>query len=443
MRTLTKVGIAAIFLMCALTACHAQVVQTVVSGTITDPNGVPYAGGTIDATLVPTGTTPTVAGIGNIPGYVNQVPISQTGTFTLPLYCNASGGGCTPISPSGTQWLFTVRNPGAPPPVGFGGVSFTVTLTITGATQSISSQLQAAAPQLVVFANAANGCVASGATGDAQFKSSTGGCTNAAGQNSGAVLSVDTSANFTMTSLTGLIVIAAGPDGENDLGLGSSSVTLGASEPGSVLRLFADQSITLDAGTGVKLGDSTALEGAGTLDALGLFVNGKPVVNLAGVNSTTVTITGPGTGSQNLQAAAAFVAGAQNAVGKTFAFHTGGTVSLGAAGEFTLTFGIGTGTGSVIIGGFTPGATATTYRWSVDGTCTTTTAGASGSMQCVGHTGFGGSSTSATNMISPFDFTISAANLTNALTFQMAGAFTVANSSNAATEDVLTTQLWN
>jgi hypothetical protein len=137
-----------VFFTCTLTAC-AQT-QTTVTGTVTDPNGVPYAGGTIDATLVPTGVTPTVAGIGQIPGYRVPVPLDKNGAFTMPLYCNTAAGGCTAIQPSGTQWMFTVRNPGAQPPVGYGAVSFTATITITGATQSITSQLHAAAPLLLV-----------------------------------------------------------------------------------------------------------------------------------------------------------------------------------------------------------------------------------------------------------------------------------------------------
>lgn len=159
---------------------HPQRVQALgtitvtVIGTITDPAGVPYAGGTIDATLIPTGVTPTVPNLNGTPcgtggcqitGYIQPVSINTDGTFALVVYCNT---GCSaPISPSGTQWLFTVRNKGTQPPAGYGGVSFTVTETInTNGSQDIGADLRAAAPRLLVSAAAGAGPVTgSGTTG--------------------------------------------------------------------------------------------------------------------------------------------------------------------------------------------------------------------------------------------------------------------------------------
>lgn len=138
--------------------------RTVVSGTILDPNGVPYAGGTIDATLTPAGMSPTVNGQ-PIGGYQPPISIDVNGHFTMQLFCNSAGGGCSVISPSGTQWQFHVTNPGAQPPVGFGGISFTLAVTITGATQDLSSTLSAAAPQLYRDSGAAGAITGSGTIG--------------------------------------------------------------------------------------------------------------------------------------------------------------------------------------------------------------------------------------------------------------------------------------
>lgn len=172
--------IAAIAVVGILSVVHPQRVQALgtitvtVIGTITDPAGVPYAGGTIDATLIPTGVTPTVPNLNGTPcgtggcqitGYIQPVSINTDGTFALVVYCNT---GCSaPISPSGTQWLFTVRNKGTQPPAGYGGVSFTVTETINvNGSQDIGADLRAAAPRLLVSAAAGAGPVTgSGTTG--------------------------------------------------------------------------------------------------------------------------------------------------------------------------------------------------------------------------------------------------------------------------------------
>jgi hypothetical protein len=125
---------------------HAQT-QTSVSATIVDPNGIHYAGGTVKFDLSPsTVRSPTV----NQQPVFSQGPVSvdPTGHFTIGLWANSA------ISPGGTQWTVTVYNPGAPPPVGFGPVSFSVTLTISGSSQDISSALNAAALPLLAVGTA-------------------------------------------------------------------------------------------------------------------------------------------------------------------------------------------------------------------------------------------------------------------------------------------------
>jgi hypothetical protein len=139
--------------------------KTVVSGTITDANGVPYAGGTIDATLTPAGISPTVNGQ-PIGGYQPAISLDTNGHFTMQLFCNSASGGCSPISPSSTQWMFHVTNPGAQPPVGFGPISFFLSITISGATQDVSGALTAAAPLLYRDNSAGGSLSGSGASPD-------------------------------------------------------------------------------------------------------------------------------------------------------------------------------------------------------------------------------------------------------------------------------------
>lgn len=117
---------------------------TLVTGTVLDPNGVPYADGSITAQLVTAGTSPTLNG-GSF-AMTGSARLSKTGTFTMQLADNNS------ISPTGLKWLFTVSSfrGTVEPAGGTGPQSFTASITITGATQDISSQLQAAAPALTV-----------------------------------------------------------------------------------------------------------------------------------------------------------------------------------------------------------------------------------------------------------------------------------------------------
>lgn len=521
-----------------LRAMPAPAVKTIVSGTILDPNGVPYAGGTIDATLLPTGTTPTVAGVGQIDGYVQPVSIDTNGNFTLPLYCNSAGGGCTPISPSGTQWQFKVTNRGAQPPVGFGGISFTITATITGATQSLTSALHAAAPQLVVFGGATAGCSASGAAGNLLLIAGTGsGCTNTneLNYNSGSdtlIFQAATQEFIASTALafgnivgdsvnvipgtvnlisTGFVSVTT-PSGLNinqspssgssallvvpavasnvapnvwlgagigpNWGLGTVlGMIQNAGYTGDYIEIFdpnANRTVFKVGSTGaLTLGDGlggvgnngvlnlngtdgvaasiTAPNTAGTRANPMVFSNAISVPSCSGcgvalassVNITPVTVNGPGTGLQNLQSSALGTA-TENTLGKTFRFHTGGTM-LTASGKIEFTFGIGTGSGNPALSGFTPGTPGSTYDWSLDGTCSTTTAGATGAMLCAGSVSFGGapSNTSLDSSISPFNFTITNANLTGALTLQMQVLFSAASGSNTATENVLTVEQLN
>lgn len=138
--SLAVVFLAAVFF--AATPAHAQ--YTLVTGTITDPNGLPYANGTISAQIIPNGGSPTLNG----QSFTSSTGsgLSTVGGFTMTLADN------NVVLPSGTQWQFTVHGTpgGVAPPIGTGPQSFVVTLTITGAFQSISAALSAAAPAQAV-----------------------------------------------------------------------------------------------------------------------------------------------------------------------------------------------------------------------------------------------------------------------------------------------------
>lgn len=166
------------FLLLALLLCFAPLKAQAqsgfiqVSGTITDPQGFPYAGGsttgaTISAILVPSGgTSPTLHGK-TFATSVGPVALGNDGSFTIALADN------TVVLPSGTQWQFTVvGTSGLPWPIGRGSQAFNVTLQIhgNGLVQDISTQLSAAAPSLTnVCANSnlpdATACGSGGITG--------------------------------------------------------------------------------------------------------------------------------------------------------------------------------------------------------------------------------------------------------------------------------------
>jgi len=128
-----------LFLACVLPV-NAQT-PTLVTGTITDPNGLPYSFAKVSAQLVPSTGTPTIL-VNNVPVQIGGQQNSSTdvnGSFTMNLFCNSVGGGCSVISPSGTQWKFTVNSTGALPPLGTGPQVCTAQLTISGASQSVSA----------------------------------------------------------------------------------------------------------------------------------------------------------------------------------------------------------------------------------------------------------------------------------------------------------------
>lgn len=120
---------------------------TQVSGTITDPNGLPYSAALVTIALTPQGgASPTLTPCTNPVGCSFTIPspivTDLNGKFQVALYANAS------ILPASTQYAFTVNEPGVVPPWGTGAQTFTYTVTISGATQSLSTGMSALAPAL-------------------------------------------------------------------------------------------------------------------------------------------------------------------------------------------------------------------------------------------------------------------------------------------------------
>jgi hypothetical protein len=124
-------------LLC-LGAAAARAQTTIVSATVTDINGLAYSYATVTATLVPSTASPTVGGQ-QIQGTSGPANLNVAGKFSMTLFSNPS------ISPAGTYWQFTVSiAPGIYPPAGTGPqVCTTGLLTISGATQDITSSLNA------------------------------------------------------------------------------------------------------------------------------------------------------------------------------------------------------------------------------------------------------------------------------------------------------------
>jgi hypothetical protein len=125
---------------------------TTVTGTVTDPNGVAYAGGTIASTIISSGTT-TLTISGTVVNYIQPsqaTGLNGSGTFTVRLADN------TQVSPGGSTWNFTACSAVGTvlPAFGKGPVCFTVTgVSISGASQDFGATLSASALALTATFN--------------------------------------------------------------------------------------------------------------------------------------------------------------------------------------------------------------------------------------------------------------------------------------------------
>jgi hypothetical protein len=121
---------------------------TTVTATVTDSNGIPYAGGTMSAVLVPGASGGYTLSGQPYSGRVGPVTLDGNGKFT------ANFGDVTLITPGSPQWQITIdsNQGGIEPPLGTGPQTFTFTstgTTISGSSVvNISASLNALAPKL-------------------------------------------------------------------------------------------------------------------------------------------------------------------------------------------------------------------------------------------------------------------------------------------------------
>jgi hypothetical protein len=254
-------------------AARAQCTTTIVSGTVTDPNGIPYAFGSVTISLVPAPPgTPLCNGVPFSSPIGPPTQLSSTGSFSLTVPANSA------ISPGGTQWLFAINeSPGVAPPLGVGPVAFSVKITVTATgTQSVSAALTAAAPALIV--------PLSGSGGGATLQ------TNSVNNASQSLLNLVNSAAFngltaTVTN-TGSGIVQLGFSGTlGNAGLTNSSITI------NTIPCTLGGSCTVSSGSGITNLATTAPITGGPITTTGTIacptcgVTGSPLSQFAATTS--------------------------------------------------------------------------------------------------------------------------------------------------------------
>lgn len=391
-------------LLSAIAAVPARAQYTTVSGTVTDPEGIPYTGATIKAQLSTPGATLTIndaakcksAGQGSAPCHVpiqGTYPgptLDSTGSFTMILPDNSD---ILPASPA-SQYLFTlVLSPGVLPPFGTGPQVITATITISGASQNIGSTLSGLAPALTNTIPGSGNVVAGG------------------------------------TLANGNLVCGAGSKNVADCGVALSAVALLASPN------F----------TGTPTAPTPAVGTNTTQIATMAALQSARAAQLQTADMTPLTVTGTTATQINLKTST-FPAGSLNSVGKTFRVWASGAGSPNAAqGNVcpNITF----------ITITNPSATpcnlpvTTAGVWTFSATCTVLVAGATGTMQCA--ITFGVAPGPAANLAiqndRPFQWGggFGTLDLTAAQTMQFGWTWATGNAANSVVEDTLYVQFLN
>jgi hypothetical protein len=495
-------------LLCLLLCCsvpsRAQT-PTSVTGTITDPNGLPYSGASVTAQLVPGGVSPTVNGA-QINGFNGPVLANDNGRFSMDLFCNTAGGGCSVISPSGTQWQFTVCEPGVPPPLGFGNTCFSLAVTITGATQNVSATLSAAAPALARTLAASTisfSGLTSGTNTTAAMVVGTGASLATSGSGTIAATSVPFSGVAAGTNTNALVIGTGGSLGTSGSGTITATNGLTGGATGFLPKYasattatpsLCDEGIT--AANALTCGDTagaafvsvstgtappTCTPGSGGADcategsaptpaasvdtihgdsaAHAWIVNnnntGEMVLSRAAcVNLTPVTVNTSTTSDQNLQACS-FNANALNATSHTLKVWLSGVYSTPAASTAAITIKLklctvsGCGSGTVItpINIVTPALgviQATNDPYNLTAYLSTQTSGASSAYEAQGtlNIDLAASVTTAASVFPGTNTaTVGTINATGALFLQATIAFSAASASNASTSRQLIAEL--
>jgi len=145
-------GLQLVLLALCAPGLRAQTGFTTVSAQVLDPNNVPYAGCSGNASFVPapTATTfPTLSGsVFNTVVVISQC--DSSGNFTLKLADNNLVTDGHPTGQQASKWKFAIQSQD-------GKTGFSCTLTITGATQTITTQLKACAAVLILPGSVAPG----------------------------------------------------------------------------------------------------------------------------------------------------------------------------------------------------------------------------------------------------------------------------------------------
>jgi hypothetical protein len=354
--TIIFLGLLSLFV--AVTPAAAQT-PTVVTGTVTDANGVPYSFAKVSAQLVPTTASPTII-VNGIPtqiGGQQNANADANGTFSMNLFCNSAGGGCSVISPSGTQWQITVNINGVPPPAGKGPQACTATLTISGASQSVTSSFNAC-PALLNSTTATPG----GSNTQVQYNStgSLGGNPQFTFTPASGAVTIGTSSTPSGAILT-LATNAGGAFNTTSLSTTVFQMNSGANTP---IAFGSSGDIN-----GGKLQIQTAAQNgvANTTGVIG-YDNVTSTININNSNgagnsaftgvwnctsTTPVTVTANVTTDQTLMACT-IPAGTLNRVGRSLRIQTGSIYSTPAASTTAMTFKIkicsvsGCGSGNVL-----------------------------------------------------------------------------------------------
>jgi hypothetical protein len=145
----TRICFAIAFLAAFLLPGKSFAQFTSVSATVLDPLGIPFAGGTMTALLVPNVSGNYTLSGAAYSGRIAPTALDSTGSFTVQFADNGV------LLPASSQWQITICAPQrVPPPLGTGGLCFTApALTITGGSQNISVNLNAAATALSTLYN--------------------------------------------------------------------------------------------------------------------------------------------------------------------------------------------------------------------------------------------------------------------------------------------------
>lgn len=288
-----------LFLILALLALPAVCQYTTVSGTITDSNSLPYAGGLLTVTFAPGSSGGPYTFLGS-PGFTKtyQATLNSAGAFSLSLPSNT---GTQSISPNDSQWTFTVAS------ALFQGSrygQYSAAITVTGSTQSVTSNLSNQASILVpasqpisVLGSASGGTAGNAATVTATSTTSntampfglvatTSSTTSAANYLSTATLNPSTGGSvFPVTGDNGVQVgITAG----YNLFLDPNTIT--ANDNGSATTLYLNPTASSGAILAVSptaYGSCSALNTNG-LGSVGCNTNTLPAL----VGSVQISVTG-------------------------------------------------------------------------------------------------------------------------------------------------------